>query len=179
MIARSGPVSLTALGSTCLQKYTWKLAMSSSTSASNPGEPTGSDAVTLIMEPNNTRLRLVAQGDVPYLVELEALLFPDTCWNERTLSDTLEDGFGWLTENDQEVTGYAIVKQAGPLLDLLRLGVRPTYQRMGLGTKLIERALGRKAAILTVLSGNPAIHLYRAQGFKAVGMLDGAWVMRR
>lgn len=179
MIARSGPVSLTALGSTCWQKYTSKPVMSSSTSASNPGEPTGSDAVTLTMDPYDTRLRLVAQGDVPHLVELEALLFPDTCWNERTLSDTLEDGFGWLTENDREVTGYAIVKPAGDLLDLLRLGVRPTYQRMGLGNKLIKRALGQKPAVLTVQSGNPAIHLYRTHGFKAVGMIEGAWVMRR
>lgn len=107
------------------------------------------------------------------------MLFPDYCWNERTLSDTLEDGFGWLTENDQEVTGYAIVKPAGGLLDLLRLGVRPTYQRTGLGTKLIERALERKPAILTVIPGNPAIHLYHAQGFRVVGQIQEAWVMRR
>jgi len=153
--------------------------MSSSTSFSNSGQPTRSVAVTLIMDTYDTRLRLVAQGDVGYLAELEALLFPETCWNERTLSDTLEDGYGWLTENDQEVTGYAIVKPAGGLLDLLRLGVRPTHQRTGLGTKLIERALEKKPAILTVLPGNPAIHLYRAQGFRVAGQISGAWVMRR
>ncbi len=50
---------------------------------------------------------------------------------------------------------------------------------MGLGTKLIERALAKKPAVLTVTPGNPAIHLYRAQGFRVAGQISGAWVMRR
>lgn len=136
-------------------------------------------AVTEIMEPYDTRLRPITQADAVQVAELEGLLFPDSCWNERTIVDLLELGDGWLTEHENLVTGYALVQRQSNLLDLIRIGVHPVHQRRGLGSKLLEMALATNPAMLTVAAGNPAIHLYHAHGFRVVGALDGAWVMRR
>jgi ribosomal protein S18 acetylase RimI-like enzyme len=132
------------------------------------------------MESYDTRLRPIVQADATKIAELEMVLFPDNCWNEHTISTVLDDGGGgWLSENDEVVTGYTIIKEQSGIFDLLRLGVLPAYQGRGIGTKLLEISLGRNPAILTVLPGNPAIGLYRKQGFRVVGQLSGSWVMRR
>jgi ribosomal protein S18 acetylase RimI-like enzyme len=133
----------------------------------------------IAMESYDTRLRPIAQADVDKIADLEILLFPENCWNEKTLVDMLEGGGGWLSENEGQITGYTLTKRQEDLIDLLRLGVVPTHRRLGIGTKLIEMSLGRSPAVLTVMPNNPAIQLYRTHGFRVVGMVEGAWVMRR
>lgn len=136
-------------------------------------------AVTKIMEPYDTRLRPAAQVDAIKIADLEMLLFPENSWNERTIYNQLESGLSWVAERSDEIVGYALVQWSDGIADLLRLGVREGDRRRGLARQLMELALGTRPAMLLVRPGNPAIHLYRQQGFRVVGVVDGSWLMRR
>ena len=128
---------------------------------------------------NDTRLRPARQDDADKIADLEILLFPDNCWNERTLADLLQQGKSWVAEENGEILGYAVISDDNGIDDLLRLGVRAKSRRQGIGRCLMELGLGQRPAVLMVKAMNPAIALYRQCGFRVVGTLDGAWTMRR
>jgi len=134
-------------------------------------------AVTRIMNQNLTKLRPAAQEDADRIEQLECELFPDNCWNSRTIVDQLDAG--WVAERDGLIVGYALVAKSDALADLLRLGVTEPYRRQGLAGQLIELSLANHPAILTVQKGNPAIRLYCRHGFKVAGVIESAWLMRR
>lgn len=131
------------------------------------------------MESQHTCLRLAVQADASKIADLELLLFPDNCMNERTISNQIDGHLSWVAERSEELVGYSLAVKRDGLVDLLRLGVREPERRRGVGRQLMILALGTDPAILTVRPRNPAIALYRAAGFRAVGILDGFWVMRR
>lgn len=125
---------------------------------------------------------MVCRMDVPALLTLEELLFPNAM-AERMLEHEVGRGWGWVEEiQEGRIVGYALVRSDGPLLDLTRLGVDPTHQGRGVGKRLLEKVLedGRDI-ILTVKKNNAhAIGLYRKYNFEIVGHLASAnaWVMR-
>jgi ribosomal protein S18 acetylase RimI-like enzyme len=177
MIARSEFANFGVLVSILVQNQRSNSSMSSSTSCSSV-ESVGTSAVTRTMA-NDTRLRPARQDDADKIADLEMLLFPENCWNERTLGDLLEQGKSWVAEENGEILGYAIISDDNGIADLLRLGVRSKSRRQGIGRCLMEFGLGKRPAVLMVKAMNPAIALYRQCGFRVVGTLDGAWTMRR
>lgn len=128
---------------------------------------------------DHTKFRPATQEDAPQICELENLLFPENSWNELTMTSQLLCGSSWAAVTNSRVVGYAIVREQDGLRDLLRLGVAAPFKRQGIGLKLIELSLATHPAVLTVRRGNPAIRLYVRHGFKPVGVLEDAWVMRR
>jgi len=138
------------------------------------------EAVTKIdMNQNSTKLRPAVQADADRIAQLESDMFPDNCWNERTVETQLVFGDSWVAEYQDVVVGYALVNRQNGLADLLRLGVVQEHRRQGLAGLLIEISLASTPAVLTVQRGNPAIGLYRQHGFKVAGVVEGAWLMRR
>jgi len=136
-------------------------------------------AVTKIMNQNLTKLRPAIQEDADRIEQLDCELFPDNCWNSRTIANQIDVGAGWVAERDGLVVGYALVAKSDNLADLLRLGVAELYRRQGLAGQLIELSLANHPAVLTVQKGNPAIRLYCRHGFKVAGVVESAWLMRR
>jgi ribosomal protein S18 acetylase RimI-like enzyme len=125
------------------------------------------------------QLRPVTQEDADYLAALEIAVFPENAFNERTLAGELALGFGWMITQEQQPVAYALVRDDGDLLDLIRLGVDPNHQGKGLGLSLLNEVLKiRRRAILTVRTSNSkALRLYSRNGFKIVGQLSDSWVM--
>lgn len=128
-------------------------------------------------------MRCVTKYDADAVAELDALLFPDNNFNETTIAAEITLGMGLVVEDEDAIVAYALVRDDGHLLDLIRLGVRQSHQRKGLGAQLLKHLLkmGREV-MLTVRPDNlVAIHLYQSFGFEFVGRLrNGAgWVMRR
>lgn len=125
-------------------------------------------------------IRLAVPDDVPALVQIEELLFPDNCLGEVLFRGELLAGRGFVAG---DFHGYALIREDGPLIDLTRLGVLPAWQHQGIGSLLLEEilALGRET-MLTVKKDNVlALRLYTRRGFRivAVAALEAAWVMRR
>lgn len=83
----------------------------------------------------------------------------------------------WLTlvKYGGEPAGFALCRIVADEAELLLLGVRPLFRRMGIGRKLLERfcasaaSLGAARLHLEVREGNEAVELYRSLGFDQVG----------
>lgn len=116
------------------------------------------------------------------MADLERLIFPDNCMNEKTLENELEIGKCYLQEMAEGIAAYALVRQDAGILDILRFGVHPDYRRKGLGSKLLGMVLKEgKPTMLTVKRDNEhALDMYLRHGFAIVGYLAGdkGWVMR-
>ena len=128
-------------------------------------------------------MRPVTPDDADELAKLDAVLFPENCLNEKTLAAEVALGFGWVIERNRQVIAYALVRDDGAVLDLIRLGVHPNHQGKGLGVLLLSKLLQHKRpTMLTVRDKNQgALRLYHRAGFDIVGRLqdndDSGWVM--
>jgi ribosomal-protein-alanine N-acetyltransferase len=73
------------------------------------------------------------------------------------------------------VVGFSLTRTIAGESELLLIGVLPEIQRRGVGTRLLDHFIdeARQAGVarvhLEVRDGNPAIGMYRAAGFNAVG----------
>lgn len=77
--------------------------------------------------------------------------------------------------DDGAAAGFSLVRTVADEAELLLLAVLPAMRGCGVGSKLIDefvasaRELGVKRLHLEVREGNPAIAMYRANGFTMVG----------
>ena len=100
-------------------------------------------------------------------------------WTRSQLSGILPmAGVTLLLATDRAsdaVIGFSLFRTVTDEAELLLVGVLPSAQRRGVGRRLLdefvecsrERGVGR--VHLEVRDGNPAINLYRAAGFSAIG----------
>lgn len=79
-------------------------------------------------------------ADLPALTFLEAELFGVNAWNEKAIREEIE-GPGRRFVVADDLSGYAVTMSAGDIVDLLRIGVRPTARRGGLATQLLDAVL--------------------------------------
>lgn len=130
-------------------------------------------------------LAAATADELAEIAELEALLFPDNCLNERTLEveAKAKSNSGYFISSDRRIIAYALVKKdkAAPA-DILRIGVHPSWQNQGLGARLLTWILTTNpTAMLTVHRSNTtALRLYLRHRFTIVGLLpkNNCWVLR-
>lgn len=127
-------------------------------------------------------MRDVTKDDAAAIAALDMELFPENCFNERTLEREIRAGGGQVVYDNGELVAYVLVRWDWEVMDIIRIGVRPSHQRQGLGTRMLFNVLSTSQldAILCVEKGNDrALHLYREHGFSIIGQLNKSWVMRR
>jgi [ribosomal protein S18]-alanine N-acetyltransferase len=155
----------------------------------------------------SARLRRMAPGDLPAVLDLERDLFPEDAWTREMFASELRGGpsdrYYLVAEEDGRVVGYAgLLAQAsrrarrgrGGQADVLTMAVATSHWGQGIGSALLEALLAEAAArgcaevFLEVRVDNPrAQRLYRRHGFADVGLRRGyyqpsgtdALVMRR
>lgn len=116
------------------------------------------------------------------IAALDMELFPENCFNERTITKELLSGNGFVAYRNEELAGYILFRWDWELLDITRLGVKPTHQETGIGAQLLDKVLSttRMDVMLCVSKTNTkAIKLYQSRNFKIAGQLKNSWVMRR
>jgi ribosomal protein S18 acetylase RimI-like enzyme len=127
-------------------------------------------------------IREATKDDLLMLADLEAQIFPENCFNEKTIGDTLARGGGFVADNLSLPMGYAIYNTTGSMTDILRIGVLPSVRRLGFGEALLKKCMSiSEITMLTVRQNNqPAISLYAKHGFNIAGWVPshGSWVMR-
>ena len=133
----------------------------------------------------STSVRHLVPDDAEDIAALEVDLFPDNCFNERTIRGEIEAGEGWcLRLFHGELIGYAMTRRNERLVDLTRIGVREHYRSRKHGSMLLEEVLAvayhrGDDLILCVRKDNDlAIRWYLRRDFKVVGELGHSWVMR-
>lgn len=133
--------------------------------------------------PPRLRFRRVEAADLPRLMEIErdAFLHP---WSEQQLRSELGNAWSVMLaaletgpEAAGRMVGYVIVWVVHDELHVLNVATATEARRRGVGRALMEaaHALGRdRACRLSTLevrrSNAPAIALYKALGYRQVGM---------
>jgi [ribosomal protein S18]-alanine N-acetyltransferase len=124
------------------------------------------------------RIRRAVVADAPALVTLERACFGDP-WSESSFREALETPwtFGLVADTESQVEGYLIGRDVAGSGEVLNLAVDPSRRRAGIARALLKeglRTLGERGAEEVFLevraSNSPAIELYRASGFRPVGI---------
>jgi ribosomal protein S18 acetylase RimI-like enzyme len=123
--------------------------------------------------------RKVTTNDADALAELETELFANN-FNEYTIANEIKAGWGFVATEKEEIAGYALLRRAGHITELSRLGVCLKHRREGIGQQLLQLSLlDSPDLVLTVLKSNKAaIELYTKHGLRIVGEVEESWVMR-
>ena len=136
------------------------------------------------MTQSNIRIRPMTEADLPRVLELEQLCFPDP-WTEGVFRTSLADELElWLVcEQDGLVLGYLGLQSVLDEGYIDNLCVDPAFRRRQLGTRLLEAAEAeakkRELAFLSleVRAGNEAaIALYTRFGFETLGRRPGYYL---
>jgi ribosomal-protein-alanine N-acetyltransferase len=125
-------------------------------------------------------LRDMTQADIDAVlgIELAVQAYP---WTRGNFIDALDSGYMcFVDEAGGEICGYVILMPAVDEAELLNIGVAATWQRKGLGRKMLNemleaaRAREMKRVFLEVRPSNiAAIALYRCAGFGEIGVRRG------
>ena len=108
-------------------------------------------------------------------IERESNPFP---WTIKNFKDCIEKGYYSLVlKEDNKVIGFAILSVSTEESHLLNIGLTSLKRGRGLGRELLEKmimaaeVMGSKKIFLEVRISNViAIDLYKASGFKEVGL---------
>jgi ribosomal-protein-alanine N-acetyltransferase len=100
-------------------------------------------------------------------------------WTRSQCAGILPMAGVWLVLAREQATrqavGFSLSRCVAGEAELLLLGVLPSRHRQGIGRDLLDHFSRRAAANgasrvhLEVRDGNPAVNMYRAAGFEAVG----------
>lgn len=105
-------------------------------------------------------------------------------WNRRQVDDALTLGNnhyllispqGLPVTDGEEAAGFSLSRTGYEEEELLLLGVKPEYRRLGLGRTMLEAlktsasSRGARRLLLEMRKGNPAQFLYSGFGFYPIG----------
>ncbi|GAA3965665.1 ribosomal protein S18-alanine N-acetyltransferase [Actinomadura viridis] len=135
--------------------------------------------------PDAVALRPMTAADLPAVLELERILFPEDAWSEAMLREELEHQPATrhyvvaevAPEAGGGLAGYAGLAASGGQGDVQTIGVLPARQGTGLGAALLTALLDEAArracdeVFLEVRAGNDrAQRLYERFGFERIGV---------
>jgi ribosomal-protein-alanine N-acetyltransferase len=129
------------------------------------------------------RIRDLAPGDLDGVMAIEQESFP-TPWSralfEEEIGRRFSDAIVVVGEPGGEVAGYAICWTVGEESHLLNIAVRPEARNRGVGRSLLRECIrrsalagGRRIYLEVRPSNEPAIRMYRRDGFRFVGVRKG------
>jgi ribosomal protein S18 acetylase RimI-like enzyme len=119
-------------------------------------------------------------GDAEAISELDTQLFPDNCFNSKTIEKEIAVSKAFVRYKAGKLIGYILSRWDGYILDITRIGVHPDFQGRKLGTALLSMVLDDRPAMLHVNKHNQrARQLYQRQGFEVVANTTDSWVMIR
>ena len=126
-------------------------------------------------------IRRARPDDVDAILEMERECFNDP-WGEKDIFGyiTTEGGMCFVAAEGGRAIAYLLGRLIAPEGEIYRIAVHPEYRRRGIGYRLLdysrktERGRGLETLFLEVRSKNiPARALYRAYGFKELGLRRG------
>ena len=121
--------------------------------------------------------------DIPVLVGMEKLIFPESPWSAAQFREELAGvpktrRYIVATEGS-EIVGYAGIALAGEVADIHTLTVIPEYRRRGIATSMLSdleewaRSKDLSAVMLEMREGNNVAQpLYENAGYQAISRRD-------
>lgn len=124
----------------------------------------------------------LVRDHLPQVLQIEWECFTDP-WTERDFLECLKhrNCIGMVAVNEaREMVGYMIYELLKGKIRLLNFAVRPTWQREGVGTQMIEKLITklgqqrRQEIFTSVREGNLAAQLFfSTMGFLATEVVSG------
>ncbi len=124
-------------------------------------------------------LRRMREADLPEVTQIDRTSF-SMPWPERSFHFELTSNPAarcWVAELDKQVAAMLVIWMIVDEAHIATLATRAEHRRMGIGTKLLAKALelaeqeGAGRAFLEVRAGNEAAQaMYRAMGFVQDGL---------
>lgn len=125
--------------------------------------------------------------DIPWMIrrhmdevlEIEMQCFP-LPWSEEEFIRCLRNrnAIGMVAKAEERVVGFMVYELHRNLLHILNFAVRPSFQRRGVGTAMVNKLIGklsserRNRLMLEICETNLNAQLFfRAKGFRAVSVL--------
>lgn len=123
-------------------------------------------------------IRPATVADIPEIRNLEMILF-ETPWTDASIRNEIdtEGAFALCAQTpDLKTAGYILSRAVADEWHIMRIGVSPEFQKLGIGAKLMATAekmamdKGLETAYLEVAKSNlPACSLYLRAGFHITG----------
>lgn len=121
--------------------------------------------------------------DVPALVGIEKVVFPESPWSAAQFREELSGmprTRKYLVAHEQGViVGYAGIALAGDVADIHNIAVIPSHRKQGIATHLLDQlerwAISKKveALMLEIREGNAeAFPLYEKRGYRVISRRD-------
>jgi ribosomal-protein-alanine N-acetyltransferase len=118
--------------------------------------------------------------DLEPILSIEKRAFPELPWSREMINQELQENLDrntWVTEADGNIIGYCMVRYKPGESHLINMAIEPSYQKMGVGQKLLLHILdhipNNSSVFLEVKRGNfPAINLYLDAGFEEVAIRE-------
>ena len=127
----------------------------------------------------SVRIAPMAATDAPRCAELEHVVFDgDDPWGPEAFLEALAAGHHYLSAREGEsLIGYVGLARAGKEAEVHTLAVDPAHQGRGIGRALLravlDHAVGARVFLEVRTDNEPAIQLYRSEGFTVVGIRRG------
>lgn len=127
----------------------------------------------------NVQIRWMIRRDETEVINIERASF-EYPWTAEDLLDVLRQRncIGMVAEHDLDVVGYMVYELHKRKLHLLNFAVHPDYRRLGVGTQMVQKMIGklstqrRRDITLHVRESNLAGQLFfQSQGFYAVDII--------
>ncbi len=135
-----------------------------------------------------------SENVIQTVADIEAMVQPDDAWNQKTLTELLEqDSICLLIAYDQakeesvshrEIVGYCLYQMTFEQAEVLRIGTDPKYQRKGIASQVLNKLhellqLNQvESLLLEVRADNTAaIALYEQQAFNIIHKRKGYYKM--
>jgi ribosomal-protein-alanine N-acetyltransferase len=123
---------------------------------------------------------IAPSDDIDRIMEVMQAAFDPAygeAWTRRQVEDALMIGncYYRLAEVLGEAAGFTLTRHGFEEEELLLIAVSPDFRRRGIGEKLLQdckadaRLRGAKQLLLEMRSDNPAVQLYRQNGFMQIG----------
>lgn len=128
-------------------------------------------------------LRKMKEGDLPYVLEIENLSFPNP-WHEMTFKGEIYNGpissaFVIVHKLQRKVIGYIILWHIKKQVQINNIAVHPKFRRLGIAEAVLKLVLnqirmeGARFVTLEVRPSNFAARsLYSKLGFEVLGLRE-------
>jgi [ribosomal protein S18]-alanine N-acetyltransferase len=134
----------------------------------------------------SVHIRWMIRRDMPEVLQIEEASFDHPCvWTETDFLDCLRkrNCIGMVAEHYETIAGFMVYELHKSKLRLLDFAVDPKFRRRRVGTRLIQKLIGklsthrRNQITLEVRETNLEAQLFfRQQQFRAVGVLRGFYL---
>ncbi|QDV29911.1 ribosomal-protein-alanine N-acetyltransferase [Planctopirus ephydatiae] len=130
------------------------------------------------------QIRWMIRRDMPEVLEIEKKSF-EYSWSEEDFLNCLRQRncIGMVAEHHEQIVGYMVYELLKDQLHILNFAVAPGHRRQGVGTRLMDKLVGklamqrRQEITFEVRETNLAAQLFfKSRGCQAVDVLRGHYV---